>query len=149
MIKKIAIVIVLAIYSIAGISQESDKILGIWWNDEKTTKIEVKKVDGKYFGTIVYMIPEKYENGQPPKDDKNPDEALRNRSLIGLQILKDFIYDARKKEWKAGTIYDPKSGNTYECYAWMEHDDLLKLKGFIAGIRLLGRSSEWYRTTLD
>jgi hypothetical protein len=31
----------------------------------------------------------------------------------------------------------------------MEHDDLLKLKGFVAGIRLLGRSSEWYRTTLD
>jgi len=147
--KKIIISLLLAIYSIVGIAQDSDKILGIWWNDEKTTKIEVKKVDGKYMGTIVYMIPEKYENGQPPKDDKNPNEALRNRSLIGLQILKGFVFDAKKKEWKNGTIYDPKSGNTYDCYAWLEHDDLLKLKGFVAGIRLLGRSSEWYRTRLD
>ena len=147
--KKIVIVLVLIIYSLAGIAQEADKIVGVWWNDEKTTKIEVKKVDRKYIGTIVYMIPEKYENGQPPKDDKNPNEALRNRSLIGLQILKGFEYDAKKKEWKDGTIYDPKSGNTYDCYAWLEHDDLLKLKGFVAGIRLLGRSSEWYRTTLE
>jgi uncharacterized protein (DUF2147 family) len=147
--KKFVIITVLIFYSLAGIAQEADKIAGIWWNDEKTTKIEVKKVNGKYIGTIVYMIPEKYENGEPPKDDNNPDTELRDRSLIGLQILKGFVFDAKKKEWKDGTIYDPKSGNTYDCYAWMEHDDLLKLKGFVAGIRLLGRSSEWYRTTLD
>ena len=146
--KKLVILIILGIYAVTGFAQEADKIVGIWWNDEKTTKIEVKKVDGKYIGTIVYMIPEKYENGEPPKDDDNPDPALRDRSLIGLQILEGFIYDARKEEWSKGTIYDPKSGKTYDCFAWLENDDLLKLKGFIAGIRLLGRSSEWYRTTL-
>ena len=108
----------------------------------------MEKKDGKFFGTIVYMIPEKYENGQPPKDDKNPNTALQSRSLVGLQILQGFVYDAKKKEWKDGKIYDPKSGNTYDCYGWMESNDLLKLKGFVAGVRLLGRSSEWYRTTL-
>ena len=147
--KKIVIILVLALYSAASIAQEADKIAGIWWNDEKTTKIEVKKVDGKYVGTIVYMIPEKYENGQPPKDDKNPDSTLRNRSLIGLQILEGFIYNTKKKEWNSGKIYDPKSGNTYDCYAWLENNELLKLKGYIGGIRWLGRSSEWYRTTLE
>lgn len=147
--KKIVIILVLAFYSVASIAQEADKIAGIWWNDEKTTKIEVKKVDGKYIGTIVYMIPEKYENGQPPKDDKNPDSALKDRSLIGLKILEGFVYNAKKKEWNDGKIYDPKSGNTYDCYAWLENDELLKLKGYIGGIRWLGRSSEWYRTTLE
>jgi uncharacterized protein (DUF2147 family) len=146
--KKLIVLFLLGMYAIAGFAQEADKIAGIWWNDEKTSKIEVKKVDGKYIGTIVYMIPEKYENGQPPKDDENPDPALRNRSIVGLQILAGFEYDAKKKEWKNGTIYDPKSGNTYDCYAWLENDELLKLKGFVAGIRLLGRSSEWYKTTL-
>jgi uncharacterized protein (DUF2147 family) len=138
----------LIIISFAGIAQEADKITGIWWNDEKTTKIKVERKDGEYFGTIVYMIPEKYENGQPPKDKNNPDEKLRDRSLIGLQILHDFVYDSKKKEWNSGKIYDPKSGNTYDCYAWLENNNLLKLKGYVAGIRLLGRSSEWYRTEL-
>lgn len=146
--KKLAILLFLSIYSVAGIAQEADKIAGIWWNDEKTTKIKVEKKDGKYIGTIVYMIPEKYENGQPPKDDNNPDKALQNRSLIGLQILSGLEYDAKDKEWEKGTIYDPKSGKTYDCYVWLENNDLMKLKGFVAGIRMLGRSSEWYRTEL-
>lgn len=146
--KKLVIFFILGLYTLAGIAQEADRITGIWWNDEKTTKIKVEKKDGKYIGTIVYMIPEKYENGQPPKDYKNPDESLQSRSLIGLQILENFDYDANKKEWKNGKIYDPKSGNTYDCYGWLESDDLLKLKGFVAGIRWLGRSSEWYRTNL-
>lgn len=146
--KKLAILFFLGIYALAGFAQEADKIVGIWWNEEKTSKIEVEKKDGKYVGTIVYMIPEKYENGQPPKDDENPDESLRNRSIIGIQILNGFVYDAEKKEWKNGTIYDPKSGKTYDCYGWLESDELLKLKGFVAGIRWMGKSSEWYKTTM-
>ncbi|MEN8116615.1 MAG: DUF2147 domain-containing protein [Bacteroidota bacterium] len=146
--KKLAILFFLGIYALTGFAQEANKIVGIWWNDEKTTKIEVEKKDGKYIGTIVYMIPEKYENGEPPKDDENPDPALRNRSVVGLQILNSFIYDSKKEEWKDGSIYDPKSGKTYDCYAWLEGDDLLKLKGFVAGIRWMGKSSEWYRTNL-
>ena len=106
--KRLFILFFLGIYAMAGFAQEADKIVGVWWNDEKTTKIEVEKKEGKYIGTIVYMIPEKYENGLPPKDDENPDEALRERSIIGIQILNDFEYNAKDKEWKDGTIYDPK-----------------------------------------
>ncbi len=146
--KKLVILFFLGVYALSSYAQEADKILGIWWNDEKTSKIQVEKKDGKYIGTIVYMIPEKYENGQPPKDDENPDPALRERSIVGLQILEGFVYNAKDKEWNTGKIYDPKSGKTYDCYGWMENNDLLKLKGFVAGMRWLGRSSEWYRTSL-
>lgn len=146
--KKIIILFFLAVYALAGFAQDADKIVGVWWNEEKTTKIEVEKKDGKYIGTIIYIIPEKYENGAPPLDDENPDPALRDRSIVGLQILSGFEYNAKKKEWKEGSIYDPKSGKTYDCYGWLENDDLLKLKGFVAGIRWMGKSSEWYRTSL-
>lgn len=146
--KKLIILFSLAIYTLSAMAQEAEKIEGVWWNEEKTSKIEIEKKDGKYIGTIVYIIPENYENGEPPKDDENPDESLQNRSLLGLQILSGFEYDAKEEEWKNGEIYDPKSGNTYDCYAWLESDDLLKLKGFVGGIRWLGRSSEWYRTEL-
>ena len=146
--KKLVLLFFLGIYTLAGFAQEAEKIVGIWWNDEKTTKIKVEKKDGKYIGTIVYMIPEKYVNGKPPLDDKNPDKELQSRSVVGLQILDGFEYDAKDKEWKNGKIYDPKSGKTYDCYAWFEGDELLKLKGFVMGMRWLGKSSEWHRTTL-
>ncbi|MCF6358087.1 MAG: DUF2147 domain-containing protein [Draconibacterium sp.] len=147
--KKFIILLFLGVYAFAGIAQEANKIVGIWWNEEKTSKIEVKKKDGKYIGTIVYMIPEKYENGEPPKDDENPDKSLQNRSIVGLQILSGLEYDADDKEWDKGTIYDPKSGKTYDCYVWLESDELMKLKGYVAGIKWMGKSSEWYKTTLD
>lgn len=146
--KKLLVLLFLGFYSFAGIAQEAEKIVGIWWNEEKTSKIKVEKKDGNYIGTVVYMIPEKYVNGKPPLDDKNPDKALQSRSVVGLQILDGFEYDAKDKEWKNGKIYDPKSGKTYDCYAWFEGDELLKLKGFVMGMRWLGKSSEWHRTTL-
>ncbi len=146
--KKILILSILAFYATSAFSQASERILGVWWNDEKTSKIEITQEGEKFFGTIVYMIPEKYENGEPPKDDENPDPALRDRSIVGLQILKDFTYDAKSKEWGDGTIYDPKSGKTYDCYGWMESDDELKLKGYVVGIKWLGKKTSWSRTTL-
>lgn len=146
--KKLIIFLFLGIYALAGIAQEADKIVGVWWNEGKTSKIKVEKKDGKYIGTVVYMIPEKYENGQPPKDKENPDGKLQNRSIIGLQILEGFVFDAKEKEWKDGKIYDPNSGKTYDCYGWLEGDELLKLKGFVLGMRFIGKSSEWYKTTL-
>ena len=56
--KKIAVFLFLGMLSIPVLAQNADKILGIWWNEEKTTKISVELKDGKYIGTIVYMIPE-------------------------------------------------------------------------------------------
>ena len=146
--KKLLLFVFLAVYAFTSFSQEADKILGVWWNEEKTSKIEVEKKDGKYIGTVVYMIPEKYVDGKPPLDDKNPDESLQSRSVVGIQILNGFEFSSKDKEWQNGTIYDPKSGKTYDCYAWFEGDDLLKLKGFVMGMRWLGKSSEWYRTSL-
>ncbi len=129
-------------------AQSADDITGIWWNDIKSSKIKVEKKEGKYVGTIVYIIPEKYVNGEPEKDTKNPDPKLQSRSILNLQILNGLAYNQEDKEWAGGMIYDPKSGKTYECFVWLEGKDILQLKGFVAGIRMLGRKSAWTRTTL-
>ncbi|MEI7524908.1 MAG: DUF2147 domain-containing protein [Mariniphaga sp.] len=129
-------------------AQLADDISGIWWNDVKTSKIKVEKKDGKYIGTIVYLTPDKYVNGEPEKDKNNPNDNLKTRSILNLQILNGLTYNAGDKEWAGGMIYDPKSGKTYECFVWLEGKDLLQLKGFVAGIRMLGRKSAWTRTTL-
>lgn len=146
--KKLLLFVLLVIFTSAVFAQGADDITGIWWNDIKSSKIKVEKKEGKYIGTIVYIIPEKYINGEPGKDDKNPDLNLRSRSILNLQILSGLIYNASDKEWANGTIYDPKVGKTYGCYVWLEGKDVLQLKGFVAGIRMLGRKSTWTRTTL-
>ena len=74
-------------------------------------------------------------------DDENPEENLQNRPIIGLVILKDFIFDG-DDEWEDGTIYDPKNGKTYSCYMKLDEEGILKIRGFI-GISWIGRNSYW------
>src|SRR5665647_2173426 len=93
-------------------AQDAAKIAGIWWNDSKTSKIEVKEENGKFIGTVIYINPEKYINGEPEKDHQNPDAKLRSRSRLGLQILSGLKFNASDKEWQGGRIYDPDNGKT-------------------------------------
>ncbi len=146
--KKLLIVAFYIICSSAIYAQCADDIKGIWWNEAKTVKIKVDKKDGKYIGTVVYIIPKIFIDGAPAMDDKNPDVTLRRRSVLNLQILSDLVYDPFEKDWKNGMIYDPKTGNTYECLVWLAGKNTLQLKGFVAGIRMLGRKSTCTRTTL-
>lgn len=144
--KKLLLLMAFAfLVKIAG-AQSARSIVGTWWNDEKTSKIEVAEKDGKFTGKIIYLVPEKYVDGQPPKDDKNPDAKLRTRSMLGLEILNGLTWIAEDKQWQNGKIYDPKSGKSYDCYAWFDGSaDKLFLKGYVVGIKWLGRSTEWTR----
>jgi len=61
--------------------------------------------------------------------------------LLGLQILKNFVYDAQDKEWEDGTIYDPKNGKTYSCIMTLSGNNL-NVRGYV-GISMLGRTGVW------
>ncbi|MFW5850921.1 MAG: DUF2147 domain-containing protein [Bacteroidota bacterium] len=140
------VTILLSIHCLSAFTQGSRAIQGHWWNEERTSKIKIELQNGKYIGTIVYMTPETYVNGKPRHDENNPDPQLRDRAVEGLQIVQNLEYNPTSRQWINGSIYDPRSGNTYDCYAWIE-GDVLKLKGYLGGFRWLGRESEWYRTT--
>ncbi|MFY9152378.1 MAG: DUF2147 domain-containing protein [Prolixibacteraceae bacterium] len=146
--KRIRLVLFLSLLISQAFAQDAQKIAGIWFNDTKTSKIEVKEENGKFIGTVIYINPSKYVNGEPEKDTENPDVKLRSRSRLGLQILHGLKYNASDKEWQGGSIYDPDNGKTYDCFAWFEKDpNTLYLKGYVAGIKWLGRSTTWTRTT--
>jgi len=126
---------------------QADKVVGFWLTEEKDAQVQiVKAADGKYDGAIVWLDEPNEDNGTQKIDDENPDPALQKRPILGLQLLNDFIYNSKDKEWQDGKIYDPDSGNTYDCYMWFDEDgNILKIKGFILGMRFIGRTSEWYR----
>ena len=124
---------------------QANKIEGTWYNDEKTSTIEIAKgSDGKYVGKINWLD-EPNEDGKPKVDKENPDPQLAKRPILGLSILKNFVYDSEKDRWVEGSIYDPNNGKTYDCFAWFEDGDFdnLYLKGYVAGIKALGRKTIW------
>ena len=126
---------------------QADKILGTWITEKGTSSVEIYKgSDGKYHGKINWLE-EPNENGKPKVDDENPDPKLANRPIMGLPLVKNFKYSSKKKRWLEGSIYDPDNGKTYDCFAWFEDGNYNKLylKGYVAGIKALGRKTTWKR----
>ena len=127
----------------------ADEILGVWNTAEGRSHVEVYKCADRYCGRITWLKEPQYPQddargmaGKPKVDRENPEPALRNQSLLGLQILRGFRYE--DQQWLDGTIYDPKEGKTYRCKITLSDDGKLKVRGFI-GISLFGRTTEWER----
>ena len=78
------------------------------------------------------------EHGPPGAvrvDVNNPDEALRSRPILGMELLDEYAFE--KKRW-GGKIYDPQSGKLYSSTMWVE-DGELQMRGYI-GVSFLGRT---------
>lgn len=145
--KKLLFSLTLILLASTLYSQTEERVKGYWLTEEGTSQIWIYKArNGKYYGKIVWLD-EPNEDGAPKKDKENPDESLRDKPLMGLLILKGFEFDNKEKEWENGTIYDPKNGKTYDCYMWFENGDYnnLKIKGYVMGMRFIGRETTWKR----
>ena len=123
-------------------------IIGIWFNEEKTSKVQIYQSGNLFFAKVVWLKePLDKVSGKPRVDNLNPDVKLRNTPLLGLIVLKKFVFDG-DDEWEDGTIYDPKNGKTYSCYFEFDGSpNRLKIRGYI-GVSLLGRTTYWTRTVL-
>lgn len=137
------IICALVLTSGAKAFAQKDKIEGLWYNEEKTAKIQIyRAVDNKFWGKIVWLK-EPIRNGKARVDEKNSKPSLRNRPLMNMPILSRFVKDGDDK-YTDGEIYDPKNGKTYSCTITYRNDKELGIRGYI-GIALIGRTTTWAR----
>jgi uncharacterized protein (DUF2147 family) len=143
--KSVYLLTLLMFVSVMALGQ-ANQVVGIWLTAEGDSQVEItRKSDNKYYGKLVWLKDPLNEQGKIKVDDKNPDKAMHNRPLKGLELLKGFTYNNDEKEWAGGTIYDPQNGKTYDCYMWLDGNNSLKIKGFVLGMRFLGRETTWTR----
>ncbi|SEB22000.1 DUF2147 domain-containing protein [Pedobacter hartonius] len=138
----ISMLLLFTVISLTGVAQNKDAILGQWINSTGEAHVEIFKKGTKYYGKIVWLKTEKDEKGIVKTDLKNPNASLRSKPILGMEILKDFVYDDDK--WTDGKIYDPKSGKTYSCNMNIKDNGDLNMRGYV-GISLIGRTEVWKR----
>jgi uncharacterized protein (DUF2147 family) len=143
------LVISMAFAGAASAQSKADKILGYYltYDDEtgaEKSQVQIfKSTNGKYYGKIVWLK-EPNKNGKPKVDDKNPDAKLQSRAIIGLEMLKGFKYNESDNEWNDGSIYNPASGKTYNCYINFESATKVKIRGYIGASWMgLGKTAYW------
>lgn len=144
--KKYLLSFALLLLSLTSFGQKDTKVLGTWLTQDGDSKVEItQKEDGSFYGQVIWLKNPTEEDGTDKLDKHNPDEALKKQKIMGLELLKSFEYDEDENEWTDGTIYDPKSGNTYKCYMWFDgNPNKLQVKGYI-GFSLIGKKVSWTR----
>lgn len=121
----------------AAAQAQTNSILGNWTNPTGST-IRIYQCGPKICASLIDI-----SSSAPERvDAKNPNPALRGRSLCGLVIGKDFE-SVRPNRAEGGKLYDPESGKTYTGSMTREGDKL-KLRGYV-GIPLFGRTETWTR----
>ena len=81
--------------------------------------------------------------GKQKVDRENPDAAKRNQPILGLTILRDFVF-VKDGLWENGMIYDPENGKDYKCKMTLESPDVLDVRASSA-FPSSGRTDTWTR----
>ena len=125
-------------------SDAPDEILGQWNSDGGDSRLEFYQCGEKICGKIVWLkVPNYIDSvdgpvGKTKVDLKNPDPELRNKPILGLQVMQGLTAKGDKK-WGNGICYDPESGKSYKCKMKLVSPGRLEVRGYI-GISLIGRS---------
>lgn len=97
-------------------------------------------------GAIVWLAEPLNDAGQPKTDGNNPDEALRQRPILGLPILTGFEPGDEAGVWDGGRIYNPEDGETYKSVINLKDDGAkLEVRGYV-GLPMFGQSQVWTRS---
>ena len=126
----------------AAFGAERDAVHGRWAGDRSV--LEISEQGGELRAVVIALDEPNYLEGEdfgpvgaPRRDDLNPDESLRDRRMIGVNLLSDYTFDGNR--WQ-GRIYDPESGKTYASNMQVGRDGNLKMRGYI-GVPMFGRTA--------
>ena len=121
---------------------EGDRILGVWLTADAKAHVAIYRTGDQYFGRIIWLK-EPDKNGMPAVDDQNPDEKLRGRPILNLDMMYGFLYDG-DDVWVDGRVYDPEGGDEYRGKLRLVDNNTMDLRGYVM-IPLFGRTETWTR----
>jgi uncharacterized protein (DUF2147 family) len=110
---------------------------GEWRVQDGKAVVRIQKCGGQALCGSIAAV-----SGTPGKDEHNPNAAMRNRSVIGLQVL-NGMRPTGQGIW-AGPIYNAEDGQSYSGKISLVSEQQLKLEGCVPGGGLCGEET-WSR----
>ena len=125
----------------SGLGRRGGRHLGHRWGQ---VAVEIAPCGLKFCGSIVRLKEPLDDDGKLKHDANNPNKILRNRSIIGLPLLANFVASTEGNVWEDGTIYNPEDGKTYSCTLTLLDTETLKVRGYV-GLPMFGKTQIWKR----
>lgn len=108
-----------------------DAILGTWLTEDGQSKVDVvsdKAADGgTVFSGKVTWLKEPTRDGESVHDANNENAALRERPILGLEILSGFK-STGPATWAGGELYAPRNGKSFPAVLTLATDGRLQVK---------------------
>jgi uncharacterized protein (DUF2147 family) len=127
---RISLGALLAVLAVTPALAADNQVQGAWLVPDGLSKVTIAPCAGaanQMCGSVSWI---KLPAHQADKDTKNPDPALRGRSILGLQIMSG-LKPAGPGKWANGKIYDPQSGKTYNSKIALTGANSLKVEGCV------------------
>jgi uncharacterized protein (DUF2147 family) len=138
---KIKALAILFVCAMAGISfappASAGAPQGVWLIDGQAA-VQIFDCKGMLCGRILYLQAPHNPQGELKRDKKNPDPALRQRELCGLNVIWN-LRQTSPDHWEGGRFYNPDSGNTYDVKMELTASNALEAR-FYQGASFLGET---------
>jgi uncharacterized protein (DUF2147 family) len=111
---------------------EADRIIGQWMSVRRNVKVQVYREANEYKARVIWFndSDDKSKPMNSRLDEHNPDPKLRQRKILGMQVLSRLKYNPKSNRWEKGKIYDAKTGREWSSVATLTDDGLLYVKGY-------------------
>jgi uncharacterized protein (DUF2147 family) len=120
--------------------------LGNWRTEEGKATVRIAACGAALCGTIIALKEASDpDTGKPKTDKNNADASLRNRPMIGVQIVLGMKPSGTANKW-TGQVYNAEDGKTYTGNLTLQDANTIKLEGCILG-GLVCKSSVWTRSS--
>ncbi len=130
--KAIIIFQFLLIIRISLTAQQPDDIVGRWISAQRNVTVQIYKDSSAFRGKIVWF--DDSDDKRRPMvnrtDKNNPIKSLRNRKIIGLDVLTGLNFNIKCNCWQKGKIYDVTTGKTWNASITLDNINLVKVRGF-------------------
>lgn len=108
--------------------------------------VEVYKNRDQFRAKIVWFKDDQSKAMDEWRDKHNPDPALRERKILGMDVLSGLRYDGSSHTWGGGMIYDAQHGKQWNAAGYIDKDGSLKVKGYWH-FKIIGKTMVFTRVT--
>lgn len=143
--KKIAALLLL--FSVLFTAAFADSPVGLWKTiDDETGKekshVLIWEKDGILYAKVDKLLlkEDQGQNCEKCKGDKY------NKPVLGMEVMWGVSATPDSKgQYGGGKIMDPNNGKTYSCFLQLVSQNELRVRGYIGGMKALGRNQTWHR----
>jgi uncharacterized protein (DUF2147 family) len=97
---------------------------GLWLTETGDSKVRIARCGAGYCGTLASV-------SGPGLDSQNPDASLKNRKLVGVQIMNA---NRPKGDGFEGTLYNPRDGKTYAGSMTLKGANVVEVAGCVMSV---------------